>query len=687
MMMLLTALVLLGAATLTGFLGGAGLPGLGPWCGRLAWTASIAAAVLLTVCGGLGLSGHAETLGLDVMGSLGAATLRVDQLSGLFLVISFGVAVPVLLASAASGVRNRARLGSLVAFTLTAVVLIITADNLFVLLAGWEGLGFGFFLLAGYDRARPGRAQASVMAMVFSKVSGAALLAGGLMLASQSHSFALSSFGSQVGGGQDGIPYALLLFGFGVKVGLVPVQIWLPPAYACAPGPARAVMAGIAVNVGFYGMWRVFQVLGAPPVWLACLVLVLSGITAVLGISHAAVHADLMHLIAWSSVENAGMITAGFGTALVGAVAQNVQLSAAGLLAATAQVLTHALGKSLLFISASVVEQTAGTTDLDRLRGIVRRLPVSGTGLVVGSLTLAGLPLTAGFASEWFTLEALMQQFRVGNLALQLCTAVAGVLIALTVGVAGIAFVRLIGLTVFGHPATEPAGAAAGEGLRADASWLHRTGTVLLVTACLGTALLAPLEVQLIAQGLGPILGGTTFEAVAEPWILQPVFSGFSALSPTWLWIVLPAYVALIGLGALALSGRRLLKVRRVPAWTSGSRGVHGGVGYTSFGYANPLRKVLANLLLTRNELRREETRTGGRTGSEAQGPAGARLGYTTDVVEIVEHYIYQPILKVLNTVVHTARRLQSGRLDAYMAYMLLALLAVLAIITAAAGG
>jgi formate hydrogenlyase subunit 3/multisubunit Na+/H+ antiporter MnhD subunit len=147
---------------------------------------------------------------------------------------------------------------------------------------------------------------------------------------------------------------------------------------------------------------------------------------------------------------------------MVGASAAEPKLMAAGLVAGTAQVMAHALAKTLLFVSASTIEAATGTTDLDRLGGVVGRLPWAGTGLVIGSLTLDGLPMTAGFASEWFTLESLMQQFRVSNLAMQLTTAVTGALIALTIGIAGVTFVRVVALTAFGparlaEPPIDPA--------------------------------------------------------------------------------------------------------------------------------------------------------------------------------------------------------------------------------------
>lgn len=685
--MVLAAFILFGVAILLGWAAGAPNKPATAWrtaSTKLSWTMGCAAAIVLIVAGGFALAGRDETLTLEVMAGLGAAHLTVDALSGLFLVITFGAAAPVLIGGLARQSSYRPRLPAVVAFTLASVAVVILADNLFLLLAGWESLGFAFYLAVGFDRDRPGRARGSVLAAAFSKISGGALLIGGLLLAAQSHSLTLSAFAHHSGPLTD-IAYTLLIIGFTVKVGLVPAHIWLPPAYAAAPGPARAILAGSAVNVGFYGLWRTLDVVGPPPVWLACTVLVVAGVSAILGISHAAVHADLRGLIAWSSIENAGIIVAGYGVGLVGAAIGNTQLTAAGLLAGTMQLTAHAVAKSLLFVSASAIEDATGTTDLDRLRGIAKRLPLSGTGLVVGSLTLAGMPLTAGFASEWLTLEALMQQFRVHNLAMQLCLAVCGVLIALTVGVSGIAFVRLIGLTAFGYPPTPIARENAGRKPMTETSWTHRAAILVLAVLCLGLAAFAPLLVAIIARGLTPIVGDAAFGALAGGWILQPVFSDFSALSPSWLWIVIPAYAAVIVLIATMLSGRRFWKVRRAAVWTSGSRGVANSRGYASYGYANPIRKVLAALLLTRHELRREEVATGGTAGAENQGVQGVQLGYVVDVTDVVQRYLYRPLVPAVRAVVATARKLQSGRLDAYMAYMLIALLAVVAVVTALA--
>ncbi len=201
-----------------------------------------------------------------------------------------------------------------------------------------------------------------------------------------------------------------------------------------------------------------------------------------------------------------------------------------------------------------------------------------------------------------------------------------------------------------------------------------------MLAACpLALAAVTPLEIRVIAAGLSPVVpGAVTLGALKSPWVLQPVFAGFSILSPSWLWIDIPTLVALVGLFTWAVSGRRMLRVRRVPAWRSATIGVEGPDSYTAFGYANPTRRVLANVLHTRSEVRvlTEEP------GTAAGGP---HLGYTSDVIEVVETYLYRPAFRLVAVIVAATKRLQSGRLDAYLLYMLIALIAVIAAVTALA--
>ena len=570
----------------------------------------------------------------------------------------------------------------------------MTAQDAFTLLFGWETLTLAFYLLAGSERNKPGRAAAAQVTFAFGKVSGAALLIGLLLLATRSHSIMLASFAHVPGGAVRTAAYVLLLTGFAVKAGLVPFQIWLPRGYSAAPGPARAIMAGVCVNVAFYGMWRTLALLGRPPGWLAGVLLVLGALSALLGIAHAAVQNRLSRVIAYSSIENTGLIVTGFGVALTGAATGDRRLVAAGLLAATLQVVAHTVAKSLLFTSSAGIEAATGRDDLEELRGRARDTPWSGFGLAVGSLTLAGLPPTVGFVSEWFLLESLMQQFRVPGLGYRLVLALAGAAVALTVGFAGVTFVRIVGLCCLGGndpPQTPPAPGGTARPPRPP--WAGRAAIVVLAVCCLAIAAVTPLEIRVIAVGLSPAVPASVIMgALKSPWVLQPVFAGFSILSPSWLWVEMPLMLLLVGLLAWAVSGRRLLRVRRVPAWRSATIGVEGTDSYTAFGYANPTRRVLAGVLHTRAEVQEimleddvSDDGSGAPDPADVSPDAAAHLRYASDVVEVVETYLYRPALGFFANVVRIAKRLQSGRLDAYLLYMLIALVAVIAVVTALA--
>jgi hydrogenase-4 component B len=691
---LTAGLVLLALAAATDLVSGIARPRLLP----VPYLAGAAGSACLAAAGAAALAG--QTVALRVTGLLGAGTTgpAADPLSGLFLLIAFGAAVPISLALAswAAGPRGPQRRGLAAAYALAlgAVAVVLIATDVFTLLFAWETLTLSFYLLSGFRRERPGRPAAALITLVFGRVSGVCLLAGLLLLVSHAHSLALASLAHVPPGALRSTAEVLLLLGFVVKVGLVPFQVWMPRGYAAATGPTRAIMAGVAVNVGFYGLWRTLGLLGPPPAGVTGVLLVLAGLTAVLGIAHAAVQIGLQRVIAYSSVENSGLILAGFGVALVGAATRDRGLLAAGLLAATLQIVAHTVAKSLLFTSSAQIQAADGGDNLDDLRGTVRRRPWSGTGLAIGSLTLAGLPPTAGFVSEWFLLESLMQQFRVPGLGDRLVLAITGAAVALTAGFAGVTFVRLVGLIVLGKPG--PGSATAPQ----DYGPVGRAGIALLGVACLAIAALTPLEIRVIAAGLSPVVpASAVMGALKSPWVLQPVFAGFSILSPSWLWLVMPALFILVTLAAWAISGRRLLRVRRVQPWLSATAGVSGRDSYTAFGFANPTRRVLAAALHTQEEVREvgdqqpdSDLEAVSPPGAEAvlepgspDGVAtpGAHIWYRSDVIEVVEQYLYRPARRPFLRLVQLAKRLQSGRLDAYLAYMLIALIALLAVVTA----
>jgi hydrogenase-4 component B len=624
------------------------------------------------------------TIDITSVFDVGRSALRVDALAGSFLTLLFGISVAVSLCFASwawsdVGRAHRRAVATGYLSLLASVAVVVCAADAFVFLFAWEALTVSFYLLTSAQRGDAARAGAAWATAGIGKLSGASLLLGFLLLAGRAHSFAIASWSAAGPGALHDAAWALVVVGFAAKLGVVPFQVWIPVGYPAAPGPARAAMAGVAANVGVYGLWRFLGVLGRPPVWLVIFVLLAGGCTAFLGILFAAVQSRLSRVVAYSSVEHAGIILTAYGVALTGVAAGSRTLEVVGLVAASLQVVAHAVGKSTAFCSLGFVEAAAGTDDLDALRGVGRRLRWSGAAFGAAALALAGLPPTVGFVSEWFVLEALMQQFRLGGLALRLGLAGAAALVALTTGLAALAFIRVLGLTFLGRPVGE--GTTTG-----DAGPLGRIGLAALALGCLGLAAASPWEVRFLALGLRPLVPPrATLHALKSPWVLQPVYHGFSILSPSWLWIVLPvACAGVFGMAALASRGGSL-RIRRVPAWRSASAGVAGPSSYTAFGFANPLRHVLANVLGTERTRRlRPPAASDGGAGTLAPGaavPGVAHVESTTRVVEPVEAYLYQPAWRAVSKLVDAARRLQSGSLNAYVAYMLGALVVALVVV------
>ena len=632
--------------------------------------ALVGSALLLTA--GIGvIADGAQAFSLGSLLGVGTTTVRLDDLAALFMTLAFAIGAAVS-ACSMNWVRREASprrrgLGGAFCMLLAAVAAIVLAGDAFSFLLSWEVLTVSYYVLAGISRARRHEARAAWLTLVTGKVSGACILFGFLLLAGRSGSFLLGAWHGVGPGALHDFAYGLVVVGFASKLGVVPLQAWIPAAYPAVPGPTRAAVAGIASNVGVYGLWRMLALLGRPPVWLAVGVLLIGAITALSGIAFAGVQSRLSRVLAYSSVENAGIIVTAFGIALSGAVTHQVTLEAAGLLAASLQVVAHAIAKSVLFSAAANVEQALGSDDLEQLRGVGRALPFSGWTFAAGALTLAGLPPTIGFVSEWFVLEALMQQFRLPGLALRLAMAGAGALIALTAGLAALAFVRILGLVFLGPPPTRP-------DRRFDGGLMGRAGLGVLGVACFGLAAITPLEIRYLARGLSPVVAKSLVEqALKSPWVLQPTYAGFSILSPSWLYVAMPVLFLAVTFAALGLSRGRYFRVRRAPAWRSASPGVKGPSSYTAFGFANPLRHVLANILGTRREVVLLES-----VADHTRGRG--RVEYTTSVAEPVETYLYRPIRSGALFAARLAKRAQSGHLESYVAYMLVALLVALAI-------
>lgn len=620
-----------------------------------------AAAVGTALIGAAGIATAADlahaSFGIGSWLGFGHAALLSDRLAGIFLTVTgvTGAAVSLALVE-----RPRGRLvAGLHALILFAVCVVVCSTQAFVFLLAWETITLCLYLLGSADRERQGGLLAGYFAGGMSKLGGAALLAAFALLYAKTGSFDLHVWAQaapRLGGTRDAA-FVLFLIAFGTKLGTVPFQGPLPPLYAAAPGASAATIS-VAFNAAFYGLWRlVFETLGAPPLWWGEMVVGVGAVTALVGILYAVAQDDVRRFLGFSSIEHGGIALVGFGVALVGHAAHEPRLAAAGLLAATLHVLMHGLAKALAFLGVDRLDSAVGTDALGPLGGLARLLPRTATGFGLAVASLAALPPFGGLVSEWLTLMALMQAFRVPDTLAQLILALGGALVALTGGVALLAFAKLYGGVFLGRARSTLGTIRESAGVDA--------GFAALALGALALGPIAPWEIRWLGHGLGDLAGGRFVDqAVSFPLVLGPVYQGFSVLSPTWQAAGIAAFLV-----AAALLVRTLLRpsVRRAPVWASGSAAPIGSLQYTPDSYANPIRVVLAGLYGFR------------RTVDAGNEVSVAR----TRIVPAFEEYLYGPVAAGSLLLAARIRRFQSGRLGWYLLYVLAVLLAVLVLVPA----
>jgi formate hydrogenlyase subunit 3/multisubunit Na+/H+ antiporter MnhD subunit len=392
--------------------------------------------------------------------------LRVDPLAGAFVAIvgAVGIVVGIYALGGRTGdERGDGRAAACAACgVLFASLAICAADDVLLFVFAWELLALAFYQAISYAGSDPRGPAAGYLTIVLTHVGAAGLLAAFLLIGHGSfglHAALADGGGSSVA--LRNLAFVLFLCAFGSKIGLLPFPIWLARGYTAAPSVVAALMAGGALNVGFYGLARVgFTLGGAVPVWWGLVLIVCGALAAFFGIAWAAAQDDMRTLAAYSSVENAGIVVVGLGVALVGRALDLPLLAGIGLAAALVHATAHAFAKCTLFLGCAELASSVGTTTFAALGGLWRRFPASTVTVLAAAASLAALPPTGGFAGEWMTLEALLQAFRTGHVVTTIVFALAGAAIGIAAGIAVVAFVKLVGIGFLGaarSPAAEQA--------------------------------------------------------------------------------------------------------------------------------------------------------------------------------------------------------------------------------------
>jgi formate hydrogenlyase subunit 3/multisubunit Na+/H+ antiporter MnhD subunit len=456
------------------------------------------------------------------------------------------------------------------------------------------------------------------------------------------------------------LAFLLVLIGFGAKAGLLPLHAWLPEAHPAAPSPVSALLSAVMLKTALYGLLRVlFDLLAEPLWWWAVLMLGGGLLTALFGVVFAAVQVDMKRLLAYSSIENVGLLFAGSGLALLFYTYGMLPMAALALTAVLYHALSHAFFKSLLFVATGSVLHATGERNLGRLGGLIRYMPRVAWLALLGALASAGLPPLGGFVAEWLLLQSFLFTPDLPDSFLNMLIPVAAALVALVAALAGYTMVKFFGIIFLGQPREERLASAH------DASNWECAGMLWLTAGCV---LLGLLPIQLIglfdAVTVSLVDAGIGATVAAHDWLLVPVALERASYGPL---IVLGGVTACSVLVWLLVRARYHGRLQRVPPWDCGHPWQGARMQDTAEGFGQPIRQIFEPFF---------------RMVRELPSPFDRTPHYRVTVEDPLWRWFYVPFVVVVERVARIIGLLQQGRIAVYLLYSFVTLVAMLLVVT-----
>ncbi len=589
---------------------------------------------------------------------LGAFHLRLDPLSAFFEAALFAVAIPAS-AFGASYMKpqvGRRPLGGFVlayGLLLVAISLVLSAADGVLFLVAWEVMTIASFVLVTFDDEKVQVRRAGFVFLVASHVGTAFLFALFLLLGRAAGGFDFVRFEALRGAvAAPGLLFALGLVGFGTKAGLVPLHVWLPEAHPAAPSHVSALLSAVMIKTGVYGLLRLLGFLPVLGVGHGLLLGAIGLGSAFFAITLTLGQGDLKKALAYSSVENVGLILLGVGLAVVAGASGHPTVAALGMGGALFHVWNHALMKGLAFLGAGTLVHAAHSQDLEKMGGLLARLPATGALFLVGMASLAALPPLSGFASEWLLYLGLLSAAGNATGSGPLLGYLAVAVLALVGAIAAISFTRIAGVALLGAPRS-PEAARAHEG--GASSW---GPLALLAAGCVFFGLFPAVPLRLVA----PV--AVQLGAVEAVRVLAPAAA--LAEAPR---LVIGLLIA-IAVGLVALRRRLGSGGADAETWGCGFTAPTSRMEYTASSYS---QLVLRSGLVPRPL----------RPRVHVQAPRGLfpRKGsFRTDAQEPARTWLFDPLFRVLGDRMSRLRRFQAGRLNLQLLYTLVTLVVLLAL-------
>ena len=549
---------------------------------------------------------------------------------------------------------------------LAAMNLVVLADDAFSYLLCWEFMSLASWALVMAHHREADNAKAGYIYLLMASFGTLALLLGFGLLAGPAGDYGFAAIRAA-----PHTPYAaalvliLTLLGAGSKAGLVPLHVWLPLAHPAAPSHVSALMSGVMTKVAIYGFIRImFDLLGQPAWWASVVVLFLGGITAVMGILYAMMEKDLKRLLAYSTIENVGVIFASLGLALAFQANGLKIFAALALTAALFHVLNHSLFKSLLFFGAGAILTATGERDMEKLGGLIHRMPLISFVVLVGCVAISALPPFNGFVSEWLIFQAVLQSPELPQWALKIMVPAVGALLALAAALAAACFVKAYGVAFLGRPrsvATETAH---------DVDRCSLAAMFILATLCLLAGILPGLVIDALAPITTEMLGGNMPMQAKNAWIsIVPIAQSKSSYSGLLVMVFIATSASLSVYFIHRFASHAL---RRAPAWGCGFSDPTPAAQYSGTSFAQPIRRVFGTVVF------------GARDHVEMPPPGDIRPArLRVELHDLIWEGMYAPIAAAVGLSSEWLNRLQFLTIRQYLSLVfatLVTLLLVLAI-------
>lgn len=601
-------------------------------------------------------------LGLPWIG----AHFRLDALSTFFLVIvNFGGAMASLYGlgyGRHESVPHRV-LPFFPAF-LAGMNLVVLADDAFTFLLSWEFMSLASWALVMAHHRDQDNARAGYIYLVMASFGTLALLLAFGLLAGPDGNYTFEAMRAASSTPLvTAFVLALMLLGAGSKAGLVPLHVWLPLAHPAAPSHVSALMSGVMTKVAVYGFIRViFDLLGEPPWWSGVVILFFGGLTAVLGILYALMEKDLKRLLAYSTIENVGVIFVSLGLALAFKANAMPSAAALALTAALFHVLNHSFFKSLLFFGAGAVLTATGERDMEKLGGLISRMPLTSFVFLVGCVAISALPPFNGFVSEWLAFQAILQSPDLPQWGLKVMVPAVGGLLALSAALASACFVKAFGITFLGRPRS-----AAVE-LAHEVDRYSLAAMFILAALCLFAGILPGLVIDGLSSVTLSLIGSRMPVQMAQPWLsIVPIAASRSSYNGllVFLFIAFSASAAAYVIHRFASHA-----LRRGPAWGCGFPNVIPSSQYTAVSFAQPIRRVFGTFVFRARET--VEMVAPGETGP-------ARLH--VEMHDVIWETLYQPIARAVDFATDRLNHLQFLTIRRYLTLVFLFLIVLLLVL------